>query len=413
MDTMDTNDTAELEISSLRAEATPREKIDKAGRNSSSGNIIQRRVGAALSVLAVALIVVFAWREASGASSSILNTNTTLAPNAGTVYLEYGAPWGRAWLNGESLNAWQTESNWQALQLRVGLNHFVYVAPPFPPLRCTISAPASPNDTCPLITHFSAGDVIEDPSLGRILNLHATLNRLSPAQLHALIKTTDDALSTLQPPSEVFSLAPITLEPGDHYLDASNHIQVASHILYAALTLQVNTNPGRAIPEPLPYTPSATIPCVSFCPPTPTGDPLVHFVATWRYFSAPRAAPFAEGAFAATHLAGDAVESIMVRWNGRWQVSFIPFMWQAYADSLCAQALVPLSQQQRDFPFGGAAVGIPSMGCLFTATTDSGRPGAIFLLRCGVWTAINAAARQMALPFPDASPHELAIAANE
>ncbi|HLY30765.1 MAG TPA: hypothetical protein VKQ36_07035, partial [Ktedonobacterales bacterium] len=150
---MPERDTPELEVSPLHAGESVRESslTTAPQRNAVERHIWRRRAGAALALLAVALVIVFAWHETSGAIV-VSNANSVILPNEATVYFEYGAPWGKAWLNGQPLNAWDMESAWQSFQLRPGVNHLDYLAPPFPPLHCRISAPSSPQDTCPLIT---------------------------------------------------------------------------------------------------------------------------------------------------------------------------------------------------------------------------------------------------------------------
>ena len=207
-------------------------------------------------------------------------------------------------------------------------NTLTYTAAPFPPFTCTISAPASPSDTCPLKTIEGIEGI---PSLGgtpvgarvmqnqtfqgRGIDLQAIPNGLPAASLDALIAATQHVLDPYTSSMHVF--------PGDHYVTADGNDATVSQSFDVTLRYQVPTLEQAVT--------LGSEPCASLCAGSgiwegsgaAAAGPGVHWtlfpVVRWQY-TLPSGEPVAvdQGPFNSRPI------DIAANWTGAWQVHMAP-----------------------------------------------------------------------------------------
>lgn len=150
------------------------------------------------------------------------------------IYPIYSVPWGTLRVDGRVQTFVVQQGNYQPVRLSRGSHTLEYQAAPFPALRCRISAPAAPTDTCPQVTtspRLPFDPVLPDVrDLGREIDLGATTERLPASQRAALSAAIDAALNG--------DMAFHTdVAPGERYATANGGIAVAAQPLTATLRM--------------------------------------------------------------------------------------------------------------------------------------------------------------------------------
>jgi hypothetical protein len=302
-----------------------------------------------------------------------------------------------------------------------------YHADGFPTLRCTVSVPYSRDDTCPLERgpDMSFGGSREP--LLRILDLRATIDRLSPTEIKALIQATQEQLATV-----ASALPPGTLRVGDHYTDAQGQVrQLASADTpltmtpHFHLTASITTNDGTT--------------CVTLCTGTGFGNPytakgwslLAAVQLSWRYTRADgQVAP--DEAPSAVLPPGSSVPVRVLASSpvaGRWQIDIPPSAgrldggqtdpvlcltaddYRRFVEVTSDQGVIGDGQVQ--WPYEASTA---ELGCLLAGSdwdADTGKPSspmALLLYRAGVLLAVNDQARTWYPMLQLASAHERALA---
>lgn len=327
----------------------------------------------------------------------------TIGPGGDTAYYENGAPWGKLTVDNRTI---PVDNTLKPDFLARGRHTLTYRADPFPALRCTITTPAAPSDTCPIDATFASRD--GRPMYGnRVVDLGSTLDRLPAAQRDALVALIRSQVEYTSPAT--------TVRPGEHYagdIDGGNiTLETATQPLTATLQIRVqNTNEG-----------SPNSACTSVClppgnytagnAPTDTSNLLevwVH-VKTGYHYTAQGGSVVLD--YAPTHRyqqaswSPDDLVSVYVGWNGAWQITR-----PAHDDS----AKLPCQSGDGDlFPSAGIfsytlnatrLAPNPTDGCLLDVHQKSPQPTSgeavygppiLFLDRFGVLLAVGDTAHQL------------------
>jgi hypothetical protein len=138
-----------------------------------------------------------------------------ILPGGDTFGLTNAVPWGDLRIDARAPLLTTIEPIGPGFRLSRGAHHLVYRARYFPTLRCVISVPQSPNDTCPL----SNLAVTEGLAFQRILDLGALPIRMAPEQYGLLVSAINTALSG--------SSASATIEPGERYINQLGKVEIA------------------------------------------------------------------------------------------------------------------------------------------------------------------------------------------
>ncbi|HEU4785065.1 MAG TPA: zf-HC2 domain-containing protein [Ktedonobacterales bacterium] len=359
-------------------------------------------------ILVVALLATTLLVNRPGASNPSIGI---LPAGENAVVFTHTVPWGQLAINGQVVDisphtADFDTSHLNPLYLPRKSNTITYTAAPFPLFQCTISAPASSSDTCPLKTI----DLITGPSRpdqtfqGRGIDLQAIPNGLPAASLDALIAATQQVLDSSTSSARVL--------PGDHYIAADGSYATATQAFDMEMAYRVPT-----------ATEAQSIMlgderCAPFCAglgvsPISAWDatgPGAHWtllpVVRWQY-TLPSGQPVA-----ADRGPGATID-ITANWTGSWQVHISQTLQQSALDAAISQELASLiwSGGIGD----GTVVASSANGYLVKIThtqTTLGGPNVTgyVLYRAGAVVALDDLAHQ-ALPWiPVASAHETAIA---
>jgi hypothetical protein len=413
------------------------------------------RAGGIVGVLLLALVVLVV--VTPGARPALIGwvrgptpaptlTPTPLMRGYDQVAVEDQVPWGMLLIDGQpgpSLVPAQGVSlpPLPTFGLPRGSHQLEYRADPFPPLRCTLSVPAAPSDTCPLDQQPFDYLVSTGPGT-RLLDLQSTVDRLPAAQVAALAQAAQQALDA------AVAAAQDTLAPGDHYLGANAQVQVvvAGAVLTATPTYSlVPDTEGTATGSGSPCAPLCT--AGSFAQPSATDWLLSAPVdLTWRYQTADGHVVLATGLPSPASAHRDALIQVGARWSGtggaggtggtggQWQVHVLPLNGSAgvrdpvvcaigahYLDVLRGtpgQSIIDFTDPSYQWPTQEWSS--PSEpGCLFAGGRTVDNQGnltgtvALVLYRYGVLLAVNAEAQRIFphLPLPSAHEHTLALAA--
>jgi hypothetical protein len=350
-----------------------------------------------------------------------------LAPGEDTFFAQSTVPWGRLLVDGRRLAPAEIIEAAQPLtfELPRGTHTLEYQAAPFPTLRCQVSVPSTPADTCPLVDPSQSNP--DFTSAARILDFRAVPDRLPSNQLAALVQAANAVVSA-QPTSTA-------VLPGERYVAADSSLAVATTPLVATLTVAINEDPSNS-------TASGTgTPCATLCIADPSGqgsgaasEPAAwvvwaHVVLSWRYSttggqvlipSAPAApAPSVETAI----VPEDPSVALEVLWDGHWAVTLsatgvadLHAMACQYAGTLF-ESLMAATSQPSETGWSGEvlAASVPAAGCLarLQPTRGDGTPvgtPAYVLYRFGVVLAANARARAFFPDLPVADAYEQALA---
>jgi hypothetical protein len=348
---------------------------------------------------------------------------TTLPVGGADQFLwEHSVPWGRLLIDGAPGPAVSAAPGGGGFRLAHGRHTLEYTAAYFPTLRCAVSVPVAPQDTCPLDRTWDGSFATSAAPLTRVLDLQATPDRLSPPFVQALLAATQARLSTLanaQPPGE--------LAPGDHYRDAQATLrQITSSS--AARTLA----PQFDLASSLDYSMGAA--CVTVCARTGLGEDytaqgwalLAPVDLRWRYFTADGGVALDAGPSGPVGAQRSMLIPILATWRqDTWQVD--ASLYGAQSDAVVCMTgahyreVLELTPGQTtiddDQTFAWPyAASTPQQGCLYAGSLRdrfSGQPigpVALLLYRAGSLLAVNAIAHGVFPSLPMASDHERALA---
>jgi hypothetical protein len=388
------------------------EEIQRVPPGWGRGVWMQTRARGALAALAAAVLVGALVLASVPNSQATLRKLLGIMPPTATATLEPGedtfvavqtVPWGKLLSDGEAIQPVQGPGGELTLSFTLprGTHDLEYNAAPFPQLKCQVSVPARPHDTCPLNDGSFPGPQFISPA-ERTLLLGATFDRLPQDQQLILLKMAGGALYSQSASAQG--------QAGDHYLTGDSGVQVASAPFRAALVYMLNTD-GNRITSFLP--PS----CVSLCdlggysPDQGAWLIQAHVIIDWRY-------TFADGqTLMGPGLATGPADMLMqlnVAWNGSWQVTVAD-----QGPQLCNLGYLGLQTLNNGPNPGGitARVGGNSNtadGCFLGVQQDtSATPSATaaeLLYRFGLILALNRQAQQMFPGLPAANAHEQALA---
>ncbi len=369
---------------------------------------LRRLAGSVLAVLGV-LLTLAIFLSSPDAEATLVRTlnlpvppdQLPLTPGADVVYLERGAPWATLQIDGvlwtlERVDEPYTgrEGSYTAIRLARGQHRLVYNASPFPGLSCTISVPAAPSDTCPLITHPGPQDVMPVLQGSRVMNLDATPERLKGSARTAFEAAISNTLAGWTPSA--------TVAAGEPLLGAQGLITAATTPMKASLNYTLAAAPTRSSSA------ATGDSCPSICRLDSEAylDDAAAFLpievrirAHWTYVDA-EGNTIDAAATATPGIPQDGVIVLFARWNGAWQVTVPYFGLRNLTCDIALAALTtdlklaPSSQQLQSTGGLNAAV-----GCLVIERETAGRTTTTryFLYRFGALLAVNDEARA-ALP---------------
>jgi hypothetical protein len=400
------------------------------------------RAGSVVTILALLLVFILLVPTSSRDAFLHVLIPPTPAPTAvpqpgdNAFLWEHSVPWGQLLIDGKpgpnvsgSAGAQEGQRFPEDVTFHLGRGRHTleYHADEFPTLRCTVSVPYSRDDTCPLDRgpDMSFGGSTEP--LLRILDLRATIDRLSPTETKALIQATREQLATV-----AGALPPGTLRVGDHYTDAQGQERQVT-----AADAPVTITPQFHLATRITSNDGST--CVTLCTGTAFGYPytakgwslLASVELSWRYARVDGRVVLDE-APSAVLPAGSSVPVYVLASSpvaGRWQIDIPPSAGRldgGQADPvLCLTAddyrrFVEVTSDQGaigdgqvQWPYEASTA---ELGCLLAGgETDlnTGKPSgsmALLLYRAGVLLAVNDQARKWYPTLPQASAHERALA---
>jgi hypothetical protein len=431
---------APSDSSSARPSKRPARQVSLAAQRTRAQRLL--RMGCIIIVLTAFILI--ALLLPSGNRDALVNRlippipSPTALPQPGddAFLWEHSVPWGQLLIDGRPgpivsgaalAQEGQRPPEDVTFHLRRGQHTLEYHADGFPTLRCTVSVPYSRDDTCPLERgpDMRFGDTSEP--LLRILDLRATMDRLSPTLAQSLVQATQEQLEKV-----AGALPPGMLGVGDHYLDAQGQVRQVT-AADAPLTMMPHFHLTTSI------TNNEGTPCVTLCDATGFGDPytakgwsLLALVGlSWRYAHADGQVALDDGPSALlpsvrgvlVHVLAGSPEA------GRWQIDVQ--QWSGASDARQTDPMLcPTADLYRRFVevtsnpgvIGKGNVQWPyeastaELGCLLAGSqTDpnTGKPIgpiALLLYRAGVLLAGNDQAQRWFPMLPLASAHERALA---
>ena len=367
-----------------------------------------RRLRAFVVVAAVLLVTVLLLGSVPDSRTSLaallhLPTPTPTAPlafGADQFSAVNGVPWGVLRSDGKQVALSQAQTAF-VFSLPRGRHTLEYRADPFPALRCVVSVPASPRDTCPLLT---ATDAVHNIGVGRYLDFRCTPQTLPAQQVAALETVIQRGLNALQ--------LTTTVPPGARYLGADGTPQVATAALTATFSYRLNLDVNESFNAGMGA-------CITFCDTYGSAGAgwivAVHAVFGWRFTGAgiaPMDVP------AIVHTPPDTVLPEQVIWQNGWQLGNQPFDSGQLCGAIFGNAygltISPDSGSQLRVDFHAAPN--PADGCLYslTSSADSSStapaPTRSYLYRFGLLFAVNdeAQRKQPSLPVANADEQVLA-----
>jgi hypothetical protein len=345
----------------------------------------------------------------------------TPPPGVGVFLLANTVPWGDLEIDAHSAASRGIALQWPyagnqipTFSLAPGIHELTYHAEPFAPLRCRVSVPAAPTDTCPLLPHDSNSPLFP-PANSRILDARALPAFLPPTAFIALANAVEQEL-------EVWS-GTAQLAPGDHYLAADGQVAVAKYSAQATLRYQINLDAREQAP-------TFNGGCVSLCSLSVARTQLdaddwrllANVVATWRYIQTN--GQVIDAPASPVNSDAHALVPVTIRWNGQWSVDEPPA--EALVDAPPCQ--VAHNVLGRLFSNGESPVAMANgswgtytappaaAGCLIVfgrAMSATGQPiGETIqtLYRFGVLLAVNPGAMRAFAQLSSAAPSEQALA---
>ena len=357
-----------------------------------------------LLIIAGALVAMFARASADpiGEARTALGfstpTPTPLIPPGGDTFgLIDAVPWGDLRLDGQAPTLRAIDPIGLGFKLPRGAHHLVYQARYFPTLRCVISVPQSPKDTCPL----SNLAITEGLAFQRILDLGAMPIRMAPEQYGLLVSAINTALSG--------SSASATIEPGERYIDQLGKVKTAR----TAMTFTMGLKPAEEPRDP---------DCPFLCPlegnesaVTTAWTLSARVEPTWtitdatgRSFSS--AVP-SSPASSYTPTRPDAAIVVVILDGSEWEVSSQD---QSALDSIAQEsAYVALAAQSGPAQTisGSTTSGAnPAEGAIIMLQSGASGTRTILLWRFGLLYAANTVTKRQFPDLPLASPREQALA---
>jgi hypothetical protein len=335
-------------------------------------------------VLVAAALILSANPNLSSRLGVLLHGTPTPTPTlppipvgGGLLYFEGGLPfpWGQIHIDGElvALDTYTSTATPSPIFLNRGVHTVVYSADPFPPLRCRLTVPASPKDTCPLDKSYPSPDNLPFGAR-RALNLTPSLDSLSPSAHQALLDAVSAYLRV--------QTSPVAVPVGARYVDASHHIVVATQPLRTAFTQQLATTSATSgDPCAALCIPSASKPTVA--PPPAARLTLQAYVsASFRYTTANGQLMLDNGPISdRSDVSADSLVSLTTTWDGSWHFTLFA---SAYSPTCLAgeRALQPYltvvdPQNPGQPPYAVYSVAAqivasnPSDGCLFRMYSGS------------------------------------------
>ncbi len=333
----------------------------------------------------------------------------TLLPGADSIIWTHSVPWGTLTIDGRAISGQQVGDSQTFHTLPSGRHLIAYRATHFPVLRCQLSVPAHPRDTCPVAPH--GDDPTSFTGRTREVDLRATPERLPPEQQRALLAAIDAVLAVTQ--------TTVPVAPGDHYQGTAGMVQTAAEALTATLWSTRREELCRFCDADIAA--GATAPAAG-----PAWRIQLFLQPHWRYTTTASGHVVAENA-PSTPPGGPSDEATLfapvhVRWEGTWQVT-VP--WEATgppASTLCTALLMQLYDRLAARPGFASAnwretveATLPGISCVLSLRryTEQGLPAAAparFLLRLGLLLALDAQAHSLAPDLPQANAHEQALA---
>lgn len=354
----------------------------------------------------------------------------TLLPEGDLFLWEHTVPWGTLLIDGRQgpdIRGPSAEYNQQGdiqaagFHLARGKHTLDYRAALFPTLHCTISVPRAGADTCPLDIQNTFPFLVKNPGI-RVLDLQATVDRLSSEQARALATVTQDALDTAAE-----ATGPGAIARGDHIRAADGQATLVTDTpltIQARFTLSDSVTLDRSV---------EVVHCALLCSSTDLfaqSQPDAWMVyapvkLSWRYVGGDGRVILDNGPAVADELRGSVVVVVAARWEqNQWQVQLTPAGPRLHDPVLCAVGrhaldvlrISPLETTvdlQIQWPYEATT---PGLGCLLAGSKkvdvagNLGGAVALVLYRCGVLLAVNAEAQRIFPHLPHASVHEQALA---
>ena len=367
-----------------------------------------RRLRAIVVAAAVLLVTVLLLGSVPDSRTSLgallhLPTPTPTAPlafGADQFSAVNGVPWGVLRSDGKQVALSQAQTAF-VFSLPRGRHTLEYRAEPFPVLRCVVSVPVSPRDTCPLLT---ARDAVHDIGVGRYLDFRCTPQSLPAQQVAALETVIQRGLDALR--------LTTTVPPGARYPGADGTPQVATAALTATFSYRLNLDGNESFNAGMGA-------CITFCDSYGSEGAgwivAVHALFGWRFAGA-GIAPIDVPAI--VHTPPDTVLPEQVTWRNGWQLDTQPFDGSQLCNALFsnASALVTSPDIGSTLSVNMQAASNPADGCLYTFTpsTDSSStappPTSNYLYRFGLLFAVNNEARRMQPSLPVANAEEQTLA---
>ncbi|HKB46493.1 MAG TPA: hypothetical protein VKC57_02280, partial [Ktedonobacterales bacterium] len=274
-----------------------------------------RRLRAVVGAAAVLLVTVLLLGNVPDSRMSLaallhLSTPTPTAPlafGADQFSAVNGVPWGVLRADGKPVALAQSQAVF-VFSLPRGRHTLEYRAEPFPVLRCVVTVPVSPRDTCPLLT---ATDAVHNIGVGRYLDFRCTPQTLPAQQVAALETVIQRGLDALQ--------LTTTAPPGARYLGADGTPRVATAALTATFSYRLNLDENESFNAGMGA-------CITFCDSYGSEGAgwivAVHALFGW-HFAGAGIAPINVPAF--VHTPPDTVLPEQVTWRSGWQLDTQPF----------------------------------------------------------------------------------------
>ncbi len=217
---------------------------------------LRRSLAGSVAVVSTLLAIVILVASIPSAGASIRQAlhlptpiPTAIPPRGSdTLLLAHTVPWGRLSVDGRSLNDLHSFidriDGYPDVRLPAGAHTITYAADQFPTLTCTVTIPFTTARTAPADAHacsvlpFPGAHPPAGAPAAHIIDLRATLDRLSPATL-ALVK---EEINTSLPSAQT------VVQPGERYLGPDGAVHVATAALPAQLVMRLNSDPSIALP---------------------------------------------------------------------------------------------------------------------------------------------------------------------
>jgi hypothetical protein len=338
---------------------------------------------------------------------------------------EHSVPWGQLFVDGKpgsnvSGSAIQGDAQGRAegvaFHLPRGRHTLVYRADPFPTLTCTVSVPASSQDTCPLPPYTDFAFLAPNAPLTRLLDLQATIDRLPATSVAALLATTQAYLTSL---ADALPAGALTV--GDHYLDRTGQVTQAQSALRITPQFRLDASVEQ----------HDGVRCVTLCTATNIVESynagagvwslLAPVALTWRYTTPAGQEVISNGPGFPVGAVPYNVIPLRVGWSdGAWQTPTATSGASQTDPVICPTGAHVLSVVQ--LPTAGfhyqwpIAASTADLGCLYAgserdvATGAPSSPMALVLYHAGALIAANAHAHEIFPKLPVASAHEAALA---